>query len=401
LEETGVLKLKLFFMKKIFLFPVLFISAAGMLFGCRKETSCAGCKENNKPPIAIAGPDLVITLPTDSIFLDGTASSDPEGMISERSWKKIEGPASFAISNSSVAKTKAKNLVAGAYKFELTVTDDKGASAKDTIMVTVDAMQTSNHAPVANAGIDQTIVLPVNTSMLNGSGSTDPENYISSFLWTKISGPTSPAIAIADSAITAVADLIEGVYQFELEVTNASGFSAKDTVQMTVMKAVTACTSCKIVFVSDRDGNDEIYSCNADGSNIQRLTNDPQEDEEPGWSPDGTQIAFTSDRSGSFELYIMNADGSNVVNRAFSGNWGGSPTWSPDGTRIAYALYVGGTTEIRVVGATSGPSVLLLKKQGMMEQPAWSPDGTKIAFATDWDAFDIVTDIYSIRTDGT
>src|SRR5678809_1429808 len=121
---------------------LLLITSVTIFLSCKKDHSCEGCNKGNKPPIAMAGPDQVITLPTDSISLDGSASSDPDGTISEWLWKKIEGPASFAIANSSVAITKAKNLVVGTYKFELTVTDDKGASAKDTMMVTVDAVVT-------------------------------------------------------------------------------------------------------------------------------------------------------------------------------------------------------------------------------------------------------------------
>ena len=87
-------------MKKILLLPPLFILAAGICISCKKETSCESYKENNKPPIAIAGPDQMITLPTDSISLDGSASNDPDGTISDPIaigwlWKKIEGPASF------------------------------------------------------------------------------------------------------------------------------------------------------------------------------------------------------------------------------------------------------------------------------------------------------------------
>src|SRR5262245_580262 len=52
--------------------------------------------------------------------------------------------------------------------------------------------------PVANAGSDQTIILPLNTVALDGSGSTDPNNDISSYLWTKISGPSSFTIANAN-----------------------------------------------------------------------------------------------------------------------------------------------------------------------------------------------------------
>ena len=83
-------------MKKIFLLLILLVSVTAIFYSCKKEKSCEGCKENNKPPIAIAGPDQVITLPTDSISLDGSASNDPDGTISEWLWKKIEGPASFS-----------------------------------------------------------------------------------------------------------------------------------------------------------------------------------------------------------------------------------------------------------------------------------------------------------------
>jgi hypothetical protein len=68
-----------------------------VFFSCKKETSCEGCRDGNKPPIAVAGPDQVITLPTDSVLLDGSSSSDPDGIISRYLWTKISGPASFNI----------------------------------------------------------------------------------------------------------------------------------------------------------------------------------------------------------------------------------------------------------------------------------------------------------------
>jgi TolB protein len=67
-----------------------------------------------------------------------------------------------------------------------------------------------------------------------------------------------------------------------------------------------------MAFVSDRDGNAEIYVMNADGSAQRRLTRDPASDADPVWSPDGQKIAFVNgagqlERSG---VYVMNADGS-------------------------------------------------------------------------------------------
>ena len=66
----------------------------------------------------------------------------------------------------------------------------------------------------------------------------------------------------------------------------------------------------QIAFVSDRDGNWEIYVMNADGSSQTNLTNDLPDDTGPVWSPDGRQIAFVFCRDGSYEIYVMNADGS-------------------------------------------------------------------------------------------
>ena len=67
-----------------------------------------------------------------------------------------------------------------------------------------------------------------------------------------------------------------------------------------------------IAFVSTRNGNQEIYSADADGKNVKRLTNEPAMDNNPSWSPDGSQLAFCSARHGNFEIYTMKADGSDV-----------------------------------------------------------------------------------------
>src|SRR5262245_10349280 len=115
---------------------------------CKKEKSCEGCKGNNKPPTATAGPDQVITLPTDSVLLDGSDSNDPDGTLSEWLWKKISGPGSFTIANTKAAKTVVKNITIGVYQFELKVTDDKGSSAKDTMQVIVNDPSQPNGPPV-------------------------------------------------------------------------------------------------------------------------------------------------------------------------------------------------------------------------------------------------------------
>lgn len=96
--------------------------------------------------------------------------------------------------------------------------------------------QQENHAPVAAAGNDTTIVLPANTIILNGSLSTDPDNNIKSYQWIKISGPLCN-IVNANAAQTQVNNLIAGAYVFELKVIDASDLFDKDTMQVNVTNA--------------------------------------------------------------------------------------------------------------------------------------------------------------------
>ena len=143
------MKFCLHFFASIFIFGII------ANLSCKKETSCEGCAtKNNKPPIAVAGPDQVITLPADSVLLDGKQSSDPDGIISSYLWTKISGPASFNIVKPADSITKLKTLVAGTYQFELKVTDAGGLFSKDTMQVIVNATSTNPCAanrPIINA----------------------------------------------------------------------------------------------------------------------------------------------------------------------------------------------------------------------------------------------------------
>ena len=212
--------------------PLLFlIIISGIIFStCRRELH-----PSNQFPIAHAGKDTTIVLPIDFVKLDGSASSDPDGSIKEWRWTKILGPSAFTITNATAAATDVKALVAGIYQFELKVTDNGGLSAKDTVQVTVESAP--NRAPIANAGTDTVIVLPGNTAKLDGSGSTDPENNITGYAWTKISGPSSFNISNPTLVQTQVNNLVQGTYQFELKVTDADGLFSKDTMQVSVNPA--------------------------------------------------------------------------------------------------------------------------------------------------------------------
>ena len=98
-----------------------------------------------------------------------------------------------------------------------------------------------NVPPVAFAGLDTVITLPINSVNLIGSG-TDADGTISAYSWKKIFGPSSVIIASPNQSQTAIDNLIGGIYAFELTVTDNLGAQGKDTVSVTVDTAITAGT---------------------------------------------------------------------------------------------------------------------------------------------------------------
>ena len=223
--------------RTLLLFFLTVFTTTVLVNSCAKEYSCERCRELNKPPIANAGPDQVTALPIDSVSLDGTRSNDQDGTIVEWLWTKISGPSSATINNPSLSATVVKDLAAGLYQFELKVTDNGGSAAKDTVTITVDTIPGFNRPPVANAGPDQEIILPANATTLNGGGSKDPDNNITNYEWTKISGPVSFNILNATNAQPQITNLVEGTYLFELKVTDAGGLFSRDTMQVIVKAA--------------------------------------------------------------------------------------------------------------------------------------------------------------------
>jgi TolB protein len=131
----------------------------------------------------------------------------------------------------------------------------------------------------------------------------------------------------------------------------------------------------RIAFTSTAEGNQEIYSVNADGGNRQRLTNDPALDAHPAWSPDGSKLAFATSRWGDLELARMDADGSNIVRLTESRGLDDYPAWSPDGRRIAFASHRDGNFEIYTVNLDGSEAINMTRNPGLDNFPAWSPDG--------------------------
>ncbi|MGN6402655.1 MAG: PKD domain-containing protein, partial [Flavisolibacter sp.] len=187
----------------------------------------------NKSPNVDAGEEKTIILPVDSVLLQANAT-DSDGTIASYAWRKISGPDSFEIVDPSQSGTLVRSLVYGTYNFEVKVTDDKGATARDTVWIKVDTLGGRlNIPPSAYAGVDQQINLPLNTVSLSGSGK-DVDGEIKTYQWRKIKGPQSGTIVNMAAAKTEVQSLVQGVYFFELTVTDNDDANASDTVEISV-----------------------------------------------------------------------------------------------------------------------------------------------------------------------
>ena len=151
----------------------------------------------------------------------------------------------------------------------------------------------------------------------------------------------------------------------------------------------------QIAFIVHLNGANQIAKVNADGSGFVPLTSFTSGEQlHPVWSPDGSKIAYASSRRGRFNIYVMNPDGTNDTQVTFGAAL--DPAWSPDGLKIAYADFSGGGSEIFVMDANGVNPVQLTFDDGGNE-PVWSPDGTKIAFVS---ARDKNPEIYTMNADG-
>ena len=205
----------------------------------------------------------------------------------------------------------------------------------------------------------------------------------------------------------------------------------------------------KVIFVSNRDGDDEIYTTSFAGDSVKRLTRNSRKDSDPSWSADGKKIVFTSglhiytmNANGSdlkkipntsagsdpafspgrrkivftrcYSLYTMNVDGSNRKKLSGEGcpvdyydepNYLDSdPEWSPDGKKIAFER-LQGWTSIQVVALADRARERVVGDDDHRQDPAWSPDGTRITYTCS--CYDDPTssqgymDIHKVNANGT
>ncbi len=152
------------------------------------------------------------------------------------------------------------------------------------------------------------------------------------------------------------------------------------------------------LYASGTSGQLDIYFTEV-GVATQQLTNAAGNDVMPAWNQNGTRIVFVSDRDGQADLWVMNADGSGQAKLTNDGAVDLTPAWSPDGKKIAWVKVGGGGNALWIMNPDGSDARPLTPELPYLESPTWSPDSSRIAFSVDGDG-DVWSEIWMINADG-
>ena len=336
-------------------------------------------------PQAVAGPDQDAN-ESDTVTLNGSGSADPKGGDLSYQWVQTAGT-SVTLSDDQAAQpdfvVPSVASTGETLTFKLTVTDEDGLVAEDTVSIFVLI------PPVADAGADQSVKEGV-TVNLDGSGSSDSDGTIATYAWTQIGTP-SVTLTGADTAtpsFTAPTVAANTTLTFQLEVTDNDGQSDTDTVQITVANKIAPVADAGAdqtvnegVTVnldgsgsSDADGSIAAYAWTQTAGTPVTLTGADTA------TPSFSAPAVTADTTLTFQLTVTDDDGQpdtdtvqvtivnniapvadagadQTVNEGVTVNLDGSGSSDADGSIAAYAWTQTAGTPVTLSGAnTATPS---------------------------------------------
>jgi hypothetical protein len=277
------------------------------------DENCDGADATaNNPPTANAGADQTAFV-SDTVTLNGSGSSDPDGDSITYNWSFVSRPAGSSASLSDPTRVNPSFVidVFGTYELRLVVNDGTVDSAADTVMIT-----TENSAPVANAGSDQTKYVS-DLVTLDGSASSDVDGDSLTYSWSFLRKPAGSAVTLSDSSIvnpTFVIDLF-GEYEIELVVNDGTVNSAADSVVITTLNSppVADAGPDQTRFVDDVVTLDGSGSSDVDGDSLTfywSLSTRPTGSNAALSDPTSVNPTFTIDVYGTYVAQLIVNDGS-------------------------------------------------------------------------------------------
>lgn len=145
----------------------------------------------------------------------------------------------------------------------------------------------------------------------------------------------------------------------------------------------------KIAFSSKRTGSYDVFLCDDDGSNLQRVTQTGRDCTSPAWYPSGSKVAFVSSENARKAVFSINTNGTSIARVSFSASDDDNPEVSPSGDRMVHDTLRVGERTVLEVGAT-GINLDRLTENGVESfDPCFDRTGELFAFATDRGSGDV------------
>ena len=254
--------------------------------------------------------------------------------------------------------------------------------------------QLSNPEIVSTQSANQEIDLPLKTptNLPEEMSNTSPDNLSSQVKFTSLVGKV---------VFVSERDGNKEIYSIDFNTNQESRFTNNNVIDTFPQWSP---DGKHIIFISGRDGNLEVYMMDATGNNQRNLSQNPASDGQARWSPDGKYIIFVSDRDGNEEIYRMNVDGTAQIRLTNNTAKDSEPIWSPDGERILFTSYRDGNAEIYIMNQDGSEQTRMTDNPATDNSPSWSPDGKYIVFSSSRgypeDVVYVNSSLYMMKADG-